>query len=166
METVAMYWEPQIKTYGFQVKKNLALYEYALSADLSAQWGRFVGSVEDSRNRFHLLCAQMNASGGLELLLLCDPKLGASLACDIETEMPQSTGCRCRVTAPVELLFFQGPHYGDRYGIVDFMLQALGDNAESILATACSCASVYLVLSNGCAEKIRAVLAEAFSIPG
>ncbi len=166
METVAMYWEPQIKTYGFQIKKNLALYQYKLPVDLLPQWGRFIGKVKDNRNRFHLLCAQMNASADLELLLLCDPEQGASLAHDLEIKLPAATGCRLQVLNPVELLFFQGPHYGDRYGIADFMFQALGDNTDLILAAAFSCASVYLVLSKGGAEKIRAVLAEVFSIPG
>ena len=165
METVAMYWEPQIKTYGFQVVKELALYKYSIPADLSAQWGRAVGSIEDGRNCLHLLCAQLSESSALDLLLLCEPEQGASMVRHLETEIPVAAGCRRRVITPVELIFFQGPHFGDRFGVADFTYQALKEHADLLLAAAFSCASIYLVLPEGTADETRTLLTSAFRIP-
>ena len=80
--------------------------------------------------------------------------------------LPAAEGCQCRVTTPVELLFFQGPHYGDRYGIADFTYQALKNHADLLLATVFSCASVYLVLPEGSAEGVKDRLTAYFNIPG
>jgi len=166
METVAMYWESQIKTYGFQVVKALAFYKYTLPTDLSAQWGRAIERLEESRKRLHLLSAQMNESSGLDLLLLCEPEQGVSLARHLETEMPEVAGCRSRVITPVELIFFQGPHFGDRFGVADFTYRALKEHADLLLAAAFSCASIYLILPEGAAEETKTMLAAAFRIPG
>ncbi len=166
METIAMYWESQIKTYGFQVVKELALYKYAIPGSLSAQWGRAVEQLEESRKRLHLLCAQLNESSGLDLLLLCEPEQGVSLTRHLEIEMPEVTECRRRVISPVELLFFQGPHFGDRFGVADFTYRALKEQADLLLAAAFSCASIYLILPAGAADETKTLLTAAFRIPG
>jgi len=165
METVAMYWEPQIKTYGFQVVKNLTLYRYSIPVDLPDPWERAIERLEEGQNRFQLLCAQLGASSDLELLLLCEPEQGVSVARQIEAAIPAIAGNR-QVAAPVELLFFQGPHFGDRFGIADFTFKALKETADQLLAVAFACASVYLILPEGAADETKTRLTAAFRIPG
>jgi hypothetical protein len=165
METIAMYWEPQIKTYGFQVVTNLALYKYRIPADLPAEWTRAIKRVEDGPNRFLLLFAQLSASSELDLGLLCEPEQGLSLARRIAAEIPAADD-RPKVTVPVELIFFQGPHFGDRFGIADFTYKALKEKSDVLLAAVFTCASIYLILPEGAADETRARLAAAFRIPG
>ena len=165
METVAMYWEPQIKTYGFHVVKNLALYKYSIPVDLPAPWEHAIERLEEGQNRFQLVCAQLSASSDLELRLLCEPEQGVSLARHIEAEIP-AVADRRQVTTPVELLFFQGPHFGDRFGIADFTFKALKEKADQLLASVFACASVYLILPEGAADETKTLLAAAFRIPG
>ena len=165
METVAMYWEPQIKTYGFHVVKNLALYKYSIPVDLPVPWERAIARLEEGQNRFQLLCAQLSGSSDLELLLLCEPEQGVSLARRIEAEIP-AIAKRRQVTTPVELLFFQGPHFGDRFGIADFTFKALKEKADQLLAVVFACASVYLILPEDAAGETKNRLAAAFRIPG
>ncbi len=165
METVAMYWEPQIKTYGFQVVKDLALYKYRIPADLPAPWERTIERIEEGQNRFQLLCAQLCESSELELLLLCKPEQGVSLARHIEAEIP-AVADRRQVTTPVELIFFQGPHFGDRFGIADFTFKALKEKADLLLSVVFACASIYLILPEGTADETQILLTAAFRIPG
>ena len=165
METVAMYWEPQIKTYGFQVVTNLALYKYSIPADLPAEWRRAIQRVEDGPDRFLLLFAQLSASSKLDLRLLCEPEQGVSLARRIAAEIPEEDD-RPQVTVPVELIFFQGPHFGDRFGIADFTYKALQEKSDVLLAAVFTCASIYLILPEGAADDTRTRLAAAFRIPG
>jgi len=164
-ETRAVYGEPQIKTYGFQVVKNLALYSYRLPADLPAEWTRAIKRIEDEATRFHLLQAQLRESFELDLQLLCEPEQGAPLARRIAAEIP-AAGDRLLVTAPVELIFFQGPHFGDRFGIADFTYKALEEKTDVLLAAVFACASIYLMLPEGAADEARTRLAAAFRIPG
>ncbi len=165
METVAMYWEPQIKTYGFQVVKNLSLYKYVVPADLAVQWDLAVERTGAGPDRFHLLSAQLSKTSNIELLVLCEPEQGASPGRRAKSTIPEATGCRCRVITPVELLFFQGPHFGDRFGIADFTYQALKEQADLLIAAVFSCASIYLILPEGAADETKTRLAAAFRIP-
>ena len=165
METIAMYWEPQIKTYGFQILKDLALYRYRMPADLPGEWMQAVKQIEDRSNRFHLLYTQLSESSELELRLLCEPEQGVALARRMAAGMP-TAGDRPQVTAPVELIFFQGPHFGDRFGIADFTYNALKEKADLLMAAVFVCNSIYLILPEGEADETITCLSAAFRIPG
>ena len=164
METVAMYWEPRIKTYGFQVVKGLTLLKYVLSADKAMQWERALVRPGVYEDRFSLFCAQLNKASDLDLLLLCRPEQGSALDRHIEAEIPAAADRR-RVISPVELLFFQGPHFGDRFGIADFTYKALKEQSDLLLAAVFACASVHLILPEGAADKTKTMLDAAFRIP-
>lgn len=165
METVAMYWEPRIKTYGFQVVKELAIYRCLIPVDMSNHWNRALELIENGPNRFHLICGQLNETSELSLSLLCQPDQGRSFSGDIEAEIPVAEGFRSQMITPVELLYFQGPHFGDRFGIADFTYRALKNHADGLLAAVFSCASIYLVLSEGAADRAKERLTAAFIIP-
>lgn len=165
METVAIYWEPRIKTYGFQVVKELSLYNYTIPAHLSDHWDRAMENIENGRGRFHLLCGQLNEASDIDLLLLCESAQGDSFARYVEAELSVDESFQRKVESPVELLFFQGPHFGDRFGIADFTYRALQSHADYLLAAVFSCASIYLVLPEGLAEGAKNRLTAAFRIP-
>jgi hypothetical protein len=71
-----------------------------------------------------------------------------------------------RIDSPVELVYFQGPHYGDRYGIAGTAVAALAQHDVPLLAVVCTGASVYLITPKGMASAARNALGKAFSIPG
>lgn len=166
METIALYWEPKIKTYGFQVVKDLTMCEYLIPLHLLVDWDRVLEGIAIAPRQFHLLCGQLNKGSELSLLVLSNPDQARAFNRPMQELFPEAEGCRSRVITPVELLFFQGPHYGDRYGIADFTYQALKSHADSLLATVFSCASVYLVLPEGSADGVRDRLTATFNIPG
>jgi hypothetical protein len=68
-------------------------------------------------------------------------------------------------TSPAELVFFQGPHFGDRYGIADVAVAALAGGGVQMMAVVCSGACIYIVLPEGKSEEAGRVLAETFEIP-
>ena len=70
-----------------------------------------------------------------------------------------------RRTSPAEMVFFQGPHFGDRYGIVDTALRALAAKGIKMTATACSGSCIYIVLPEGKSEEAVLALSEVFEIP-
>jgi aspartokinase len=69
------------------------------------------------------------------------------------------------LTYPVELISFQGPHFGDRYGIADTAFKALDGQGVPILITVCSGAAVYMVLPEKKLKDARPLLLEAFEVP-
>jgi len=68
-------------------------------------------------------------------------------------------------TYPAELVFFQGPHFGDRYGIAEVAVAALASGRVQMMAVVCSGACVYIVLPEGRSEEAVRVLAGTFDIP-
>jgi len=67
--------------------------------------------------------------------------------------------------APVELLSFQGPHFGDRSGIANATLNPLLDKNIPILAAGCTGASVYIVVPENQAEVSKQHLEKVFNTP-
>ncbi|MBN2034323.1 MAG: hypothetical protein JW836_13705 [Deltaproteobacteria bacterium] len=70
-----------------------------------------------------------------------------------------------RRVIPVELVFFHGPHFGDRYGIAEAAFRALTDNGIKAFASACSGSCIYLVLAEGESEGAVQFLSGTFEIP-
>jgi hypothetical protein len=70
------------------------------------------------------------------------------------------------VTFPVELIFFQGPHFGDRFGIADFTYKALKEKSDLLAGSLFACASIYLMLPEGAADAKPELALQPFRIPG
>lgn len=104
----------------------------------------------------------LEAKGDLfRLLLVMEPEVAACLS-----RLLREKGLGpLEVEAPVALLFFQGPHYGDRHGIADTALRALEDHGLAPLASACSQSCIYLVLPDAEAEEGESALSAVFLIP-
>jgi aspartokinase len=160
METIAVYWEPRIKTYGFQRITDLALIEfsYALSDikslgeifsknDLKTLRPKFILSQVTNHEISFIFCFPLKESKGLRTSLE-------------KTSSPTSY----RYMHPVSIVFFHGPHFGDRYGIADATFSTLSKAGIKILASGCSLASVFLVLAQHDIDKAEEALAETFEV--
>jgi aspartokinase len=160
METIAVYWEPRIKTYGFQRITDLALIEfsYALSDikplgeifskdDLKILRPKFILSQVTNHEISFIFCLPLKESKGLRTSLE-------------KTSSPTSY----RYIHPVSIVFFHGPHFGDRYGIADATFSTLSKAGIKILASGCSLASVFLVLAQHDIDKAEEALAETFEV--
>ncbi|RJQ64516.1 MAG: hypothetical protein C4530_01970 [Desulfobacteraceae bacterium] len=60
---------------------------------------------------------------------------------------------------------FQGPHFGDRYGIAQAVFQTLKDPSIPVLASEFSQSAVILALPGGAAEAAKERLSEVFQVP-
>lgn len=70
-----------------------------------------------------------------------------------------------QTTSPVELVYFHGPHFGDRYGIADMALGTLRRKGLPILAAGCTGASVYIVVPEQRSAEIKQILSDVFDTP-
>ena len=64
-----------------------------------------------------------------------------------------------------EMVLFQGPHFGDRYGIADAWVSAVAKADVRVLASACTGATVQIVLREGASAAAIDALSAAFTIP-
>jgi hypothetical protein len=182
METFAVYWEPIIKTYGIAVRTGLSLISLDLPFDrlregegfLSCIASRFSGSLilifsgpaSSSGLRLNLLLDQSpEKRDGLETDEAIEKNVQPAKPRDTDTSAFDGGGSGLRVDNAVELVYFQGPHYGDRYGIAGAAVSALAQHDVPLLAVVCTGASVYLITPKGMACAARNALGKAFSTP-
>lgn len=164
METVAVYWEPRVKTYGFNEVRGLSLIKIPVAPDDLAALGSGICDLERPELRLFLVLLDAGRQG-LTLSLLVEQGREPPILDLLAERMGMASGGTIRNASPVGLIYFQGPHYGDRYGIADSAFRALVRRDIPVLAAGCSLSSIYLVLPEARMEEGRGVLAEAFEPP-
>jgi aspartokinase len=164
LETTAAYWEPRIKTYGFQTSTELSLLKVTTAPGKMASLGRALIQMGEKDIHFHLTFSRP-CHEGLEFCFLIQRDLVRLAAEHIEQSAGQNGDTFVFQTNPAELVFFQGPHFGDRYGIADVALEALAAKGVEMMAIVCSGACIYIVLPSGKSEEAVLALAQTFEIP-
>lgn len=165
METIAVYWEAKVRTYGFQVQEKLAVLQMDVATGSLGAWARQLAAIEEADTSYRWLLAQPGEIGRISLWVICEAANIVKLKHFVETCSPAGLDFKAELFAPVDVLFFQGPHYGDRYGIADFTLKALQTHKIPLLAMICCVNSVNLVLPVQWGGKAKALLSEEFVIP-
>jgi hypothetical protein len=162
---MAVYWEPKIKTYGFQVGTDLSLIEFKFPTHQLTSCGLMIYELGQLPAGFHLVASHTSAGGRCTLFLLIQrDSEGRVLECIGKIGGSESKDA-IYVTSPVDLIHFQGPHYGDRYGVATAVFEALATVSVPILLAACSQSCVYLVLPEAMAPEAEVRLSEVFEVP-
>ena len=165
METIAVYWEQKPKTYGFKEVLGLSLINIVIQPEKMSQWGLWLMELADHHIGFQLILAKYSTHRELRLYILIERLWIDGMLSYIAEKIAPASGKDLYLTHRVELISFQGPHFGDRYGIADTAFKVLDDHKIPILIAACSGAAVYLVLPEKKLHEARPLLNEVFEIP-
>ena len=165
LETIAVYWEPKIKTYGFKDVLGLSLLALEFQSGQLPDWGLGLYEMGDSEFHFELIFTQLKGKNVLQLYLLFEHKWEERLITHIHQVIRKDAGETFHVTSPVDMVCFFGPHFGERYGIADAVFRALTPEAIPVLAASFSGSIIYLVLPEGMTKKAKGLLAETFEVP-
>ena len=165
METIAVYWEPRPKTYGFKEVFDLSLVTIKIKLEEMSQWGLWLMELADLNIGFHLILAKYSIDRDLRLYILLEKLWADSLLSYVDKKINLDSEKDFYLRSPVELISFQGPHFADRYGIADSAFKALDNQGIPILIAACSGAAVYIVLPENKLHEARFFLNEAFEVP-
>ena len=165
METTAVYFEPRIRTYGFQLDKDLSLLECRINTAKSGLWGAGLETLGGMGVKFHLIFGQIRKNNRICIYLALKESSINLLTDRVSKEIKINNG-ECRLIAsPVEILSFQGPHYKDRYGIALNALESVRSRDIPVIASCCSGSCIYLVLDGGMGDKAHDILSESFEVP-
>ena len=165
METIAVYWEPRPKTYGFKEIIDLSLLNIEIRLGEMAQWGLWLMELADLDIGFHLILAKYSTHQKLRLYILLEKLWVDRVLFYIGKKIDLNSEKNFHLTNPVELISFQGPHFGDRYGIADTAFKALDRQGVPTLTTVCSGAGVYIVLPENKLQDAKPLLSEVFKVP-
>lgn len=165
METIAVYRESRIRTYGFCVREGLLLGRLTFAGGPSALTADTLAVMGQGDGSFQWVWAQPAHGSGIEIFLLCSADRQADVEQLICQVLGQSTLAAEEALSLVDLLYFQGPHFGDRYGIADFTLRALTQVQVPLIAVTCSGSVIGLVVPAGWGCKTESILSREFEIP-
>jgi aspartokinase len=165
VETFAVYWEPKPKTYGFREVIDLSLINIEIKPDKMGKWGLWLMELADLNIAFHLILAKYSTHQKLRLYILLEKLTADIVLSHINKRIDPEFEKHFHRTSPVELISFQGPHFGDRYGIAYSAFKALDGQGVPVLITVCSGAAVYIVLPEKKLHEPRPLLTEAFEVP-
>ncbi len=168
LETTACYVEPKIKTYGIKAITDLTLCCLDFSIDQLAAWGERIESLEGLGIQFYFASGFKTLTNRVQLLLLVGaigPGTEVNAKASIASALQKQKNDSLSIKTPMGFICFQGPHFGDRYGIADQAFSALIRNAIPILAAGCVGASVNLVIPDAMMQKATQVLSKIFVIP-
>jgi aspartokinase len=113
---------------------------------------------------FHLVFSRESSEGMVICLLVSAHQAGA-VKHHIDQSVPGGSAKIIRRSSAADLVFFQGPHFGDRYGILDIAVQALTARGIRMMGIACSGACIYMAVPEGRSEEAVVALGECFEIP-
>lgn len=164
METIAVYWEERIKVYSITVKKGLCLATLDFPYHAFENISSCVRNLEQQINRFELVTYQGGEEQG-EFFLLLEESHIESLESHLQTEQILHPPTQLRFSAPVDLLYLHGPHFQDRYGILDTAVRAFTTNNITIICSGCAGTSMYLILPAGIGDVGHKILTDTFIIP-
>jgi hypothetical protein len=165
VETIAFYWEPIIRIYGFCSAMGLSLITLDIPASRMADLGQKFHRVGSGGGAFRAVFAQ---SGDMRfhVYLLVDREQVKTVGSRIETDLGGIDTVSIATLAPVDLIYFNGPHFGDRYGIADAVFYSLDAHSVPVLVSGFSGSVVYIVVPGGCGQTAETSLGEVFTVPG
>jgi len=160
METIAVYWEQPIKTYGFQMVTDLVLVAFSYPLKEITSLGRILSRDALQEVKSEFIIAQ--ESGDTISITLCLSERDYRDFWVSVAEAPGSTPCE--YTYPVGIIYFHGPHFGDRYGIAEATFSTLTQANIEIVASGCSASSVFVVLAQDDIARAENVLSHTFEV--
>jgi len=164
VETIAVYWENKVKTYGFQVEQELSLFPFSLGPHQMAGLGAEIFN-DSSDIRFSWVLCQPSSHQRLNIYLLLNREWTPSMQNIVARFRRNHMDLDLKITSPVEMVSFHGPHFGDRYGIADTALGTLEKKGLPILAAGCTGASVYIIVPAQRSAETKQILSDVFDTP-
>ena len=162
-EVVASYQEKRPKVYGLDYHEGQDLVQIRLPRQNMSRVGTsFKGFARLGLNLTFLATGPCKEAGK-EILAFCLPttetqaytRIIGRIAPDIDVE----------TTSPVVILSMNGPHFGDRYGIVSELLAALNNHGVQLLGLSCTIASITGVFPSRHLQPAIKAIEACFDVP-
>ncbi len=166
MQVVAVYYEEKVKTYGLNQIKGLSLISSVI--DLQDNLANVRDTIDSIQDQVKFLVAMLEETEGTKarLYFLVSSENEKKVVEFLNAGAKTSTDAPgTDVISPVELVYFQGPHFGDRWGIAYNAFGALRKGEIRALVAALSGAAIFLVFPESTSDKAVLCLKEVFEVP-
>lgn len=165
VQTIAVYKEERVKIYGITQKVDLALCLLRFPIQRMDIWGERISDAENFIKRFELVTCHITDENRMEAHLLLAQESTALLKKWLDKWQKDLQELEVIIRQPVEALYLFGPHFQDRYGIVNPAFEALFKKGVKVLVSGCAGTSMYFVTPENQSGNGLKALRETFLIP-
>jgi aspartokinase len=162
-EVVASYQEQKPKVYALEYSTDQTLMHVSISNEDLISLGRSLKAISDMGLEFSFSVVGHDRSEDRKCLSFCLPSDEQDSYIEIignELLVPDED-----IIGPVSVFSMNGPHFGDRYGIVSEILTALGNNSVDLLGLSCTIASVTGVVHSSQLNSAVEAIKSIFEVP-
>lgn len=168
-KVVATYQEKTIKVYWIVPQPDLDLWGLSISsAEILEGLANALMDLADLGLKVPFLVA-IPGLGGKEFIVsfstarpLEAPDQGNEVRRLLKKQLPEARPMRL---TPVAGIFLHGPHFGDRYGIAQTLLEALERAQVRLLALSCTISSISLIIRQQELAAAQLILGKTFEAP-
>ena len=164
LETIAVYWESKVKVYSITLVTDLSMAQLTFPIENTEKVGKYLAGLEDSVQRFELVTQDsVDAARSQVNLFIRQSKQKAVK--EVSGKLRNELQVKVTLDSPVELIYLHGPHFQDRFGIVEIVFSALKSGSIEIIAAGCAGTTIYIALPHGQGEPASQILRNTFIIP-
>ncbi|MFO7986218.1 MAG: hypothetical protein R6U38_10145 [Desulfatiglandaceae bacterium] len=160
-EVVASYQEKRPKVYALELYESQELWDVRFTAGRMTRMETAFKTIGES-GRFLTFLISSPVSRDVYHFVFCLPATDPHPGDTTENVLKEDIWAR---RAPVTVFSMNGPHFGDRYGIVRDLLEALNGARVNLLGLSCSIASISGVLLAGQVDGAVAAIKGCFEVP-
>lgn len=164
METIAVYWESKVKVYSITHVSDLSMVQLTYPIETTEKVGKALAALEDSVQRFELV-TQDNVDAGRSRVNFFIRRPRQKAVKGVSKEWKEELQVDVTLNSSVELIYLHGPHFQDRFGIVEIAFSALKAGSIEIIAAGCAGTTIYLALPKDQGVPARQILRNTFIIP-
>ena len=162
-EVVASYQEKKPKVYGLEIREGLEFIHIRLDNGSIGQIGTALRELSQLGGNLTFISKNPCRLQGEEDLFLCLPPSLAPPNAEVMSEIAPKVFID--TIFPVATFSMNGPHFGDRYGIVGELLRAIRENGIDLLALNCSIASIIGVVPLDQIQPAIRAIQGCFEVP-
>lgn len=165
MESIAIYWEKQVKVYGIILKPDLTLMDIEFSEIDTYPWHNLLTHTEATPIAFELLASVPSANDCKVLSIILDQDQLHSFQTSLEKRKELQQTPFALSYRKVEMIYLHGPHFQERFGILARTLEPLYKEGIEPVVTGCAGNSMYIVVAEGLGVPSTEILQSTFQIP-
>lgn len=165
METIAIYWEKQVKVYGIILKNNLILMGIHQSTRGAYLWHTLHSLFEDNQLKFDLISSSSAPNAEHLITLVLNPEQLSIFQAALLKIQNREHPAFSLSYKKVDLIYLHGPHFQERFGILSKAIEPLSSHQIEILLSGCTGNSMYIVVPGGQGKKSNEILHNTFHIP-
>ncbi len=163
-EVVASYQEKRPKVYGLEWVAKQSLLRIPIKKHNLGATGEIFKKISQLGFRLTFLVTSPSKENNATNLFFCVPRSDISGCAEILKQSPgeKSMGFKAPAVASFSM---NGPHFGDRYGIANDLIRALGEARVELLGLSCSIASISGVIPADQIHPALEAIRGCFEVP-